>query len=309
MALRASLVFAAFSLVGCFSSAAIDPAETGPDFAAQGEYRSTTPALGAQIIARGGGKFQVSLLAGGLPGDGWDGSDRELYEAAWKGDAIPLKGSQLRIEAGKLRGSHPEWGAMELGRVERESPTLDAAPPAGAKVLFAGKESSAFDGIIDERGLLAAGATSRETFGSFQLHVEFQTPFMPTSSGQSRGNSGIYIQERYELQVLDSFGEIGADNECGGIYSFRAPLLNMAFPPLRWQTYDIDFRAAQFDATGIRSEQARLTVRHNGILIHDEVRLDGPTGLGDPEGPTPGALALQDHWNPVFYRNIWIVPR
>ncbi len=295
--------------LGCGSGASIDEGETGPDFAVQGEYRSASPAVGAQVIARGGGEFELSLLRGGLPGDGWDGSDRERYPGRWKGQVIPFDGIQLRIEGGTLRGSHPELGALALERVERSSPTLGASPPEGATVLFGGPEQNAFDGIIDERGFLASGATSRETFESFDLHLEFRTPFMPTSSGQSRGNSGVYLQERYEIQVLDSFGEDGADNECGGIYGFRAPLLNMALPPLVWQTYDVEFRAAQFDDEGNRASPARLTVRHNGVLIHEDVRLDGPTGLGDPEGPTPGALVLQDHWNPVFYRNIWVVPK
>jgi len=295
--------------VGCGSGASVEEHETGPDFAVQGEYRSASPAVGAQVIARGGGTFELSLLRGGLPGDGWDGSDRERFSGRWKGDVIPFEEIQLRIEGGVLRGSHPELGALMLERVERSSPTLGASPPEGAKVLFGGPGQNAFDGIVDERGFLASGATSRETFGSFDLHVEFRTPFMPTSSGQSRGNSGVYLQERYEVQVLDSFGEDGADNECGGIYEFRAPLLNMALPPLAWQTYDMEFRAAQFDEEGNRSSQARLTVRHNGVLIHKDIRLDGPTGLGDPEGPTPGALLLQDHWNPVFYRNVWLVPQ
>ena len=132
---------------------------------------------------------------------------------------------------------------------------------------------------------------------------------MPTARGQARGNSGVYLQGRYEVQVLDSFGLAGEDNECGGIYQVSRPRVNMTLPPLQWQTYDIDFTAARFDSAGEKTANARLTVRHNGVLIHDDLELPGTTGGGDPEGPEPGALHLQDHWNPVFYRNVWVLPR
>jgi hypothetical protein len=132
---------------------------------------------------------------------------------------------------------------------------------------------------------------------------------MPEATGQFRGNSGVYLQGRYEIQVLDSFGLAGESNECGAIYEQRAPRVNMSFPPLAWQSYDIDFEAAHFDASGAKTADAVVTVRHNGVVIHDRVALEGPTGRGEPEGPEPGPLLLQDHWNPVVYRNLWLVPR
>jgi hypothetical protein len=194
--------------------------------------------------------------------------------------------------------------------VERASPTLGAPPPPGAVVLFDGHGTKAFaEGAPDPRGFLAAGARTREAFGSFRLHLEFRTPFMPDARGQFRGNSGLYLQGRYEIQVLDSFGLESANNECGAIYEQHAPAVNMSFPPLVWQTYDIDFEAAKFDASGQKTADAVVTVRHNGVLIHDGVAISGPTGRGEPEGPEPGPLLLQDHWNPVVYRNIWLVPR
>ena len=107
--------------------------------------------------------------------------------------------------------------------------------------------------------------------------------------------------------MLDSFGLERAWNECGAIYQVAAPRVNMSLPPLAWQTYDIDFRAARFDDAGDRSARARITVRHNGVLIHDDLALPGPTGQGAPETPDLAALTLQDHWNPVVYRNIWLV--
>ena len=109
--------------------------------------------------------------------------------------------------------------------------------------------------------------------------------------------------------MLDSFGLEGKNNECGGVYSIAEPNVNMCLPPLTWQTYDIAFTAATFDAKDVKTKSARMTVRLNGVVIHEDLELPGTTGGGDPESPEPGALHLQDHWNPVFYRNLWVVPR
>ena len=301
-------------LEGCSRQAALEPEGAGADFVVQGEYASRNPALGAQVVARGGGSFTVTLLEGGLPGAGADPASRQVFEGRWQGRTVVFEGPwQLRIEGDQLHGRRPGGNAFALSKTRRESPTLGASPPRGAIVLFSGNGADrsgaqGFDGEVDARGLLAAGAESRERFGSFDLHLEFRTPFMPTASGQGRGNSGIYLQNRYEVQVLDSFGETGEWNECGGLYEIRKPDLNMALPPLRWQTYDISFRAARFDQQGRKLAAARVTVRHNGVLIHYDVELPGPTGRGDDESAEPGPLYLQDHGDPVFYRNVWLVP-
>lgn len=108
--------------------------------------------------------------------------------------------------------------------------------------------------------------------------------------------------------MLDSFGLDGLDNECGGIYSVSRPRINMCYPPLSWQTYDVDFTAAQYDADGKKTRHARITVRHNGVLIHEDAELPKRTQGGPTaEGPEPGVVHLQDHGNPVRYRNIWVV--
>jgi hypothetical protein len=204
-------------------------------------------------------------------------------------------------------------GKFLLKKVERESSTLGAKPPGGAVVLFDGSSCEAFvGGHFDDlnRHLLASGSkTQRSDFQDFTLHVEFLLPFKPLGRGQDRANSGVYIQDRYEVQVLDSFGLKGVSNECGGIYSKTAPAVNMCFPPLRWQTYDIDFSAAKYDAAGAKTKNAVVTVRHNGVLIHERVEIAGPTGGGKKEEPTGGAIQLQGHGNPVYYRNIWMVPK
>jgi len=140
-----------------------------------------------------------------------------------------------------------------------------------------------------------------------RLHMEFCCPYMPTASGQGRGNSGVYLQGRYECQILDSFGLTSKDNECGGIYTVSAPKEIASLPPGRWQTYDITFKAPKVQ-DGKIVEPAVMSVVHNGIQIHENVKIDHVTTAG-VKGPivSPAPLMLQDHGNPVRYRNIWLV--
>jgi hypothetical protein len=132
---------------------------------------------------------------------------------------------------------------------------------------------------------------------------------MPGKKGQARGNSGVYLLGRYEVQVLDSFGLETRDNECGGIYKIATPKTNASLPPLEWQTYDIVMRAPKFNDQGEKTQNAVIAVKHNGIVIHDNVELPGMTGgsVSDKEAPK-GILFLQDHGNKVQYRNIWFKP-
>ena len=175
-------------------------------------------------------------------------------------------------------------------------------------MLFDGSGPGDFDGRVDAHGWLEAGATSRQSFRDFRLHLEFLVPFEPDASGQARGNSGVYLQARYEVQVLDSFGLEGRENECGALYGQRRPDVNMALPPLAWQTYDIEFQAARFGPDGHRQAPARVTIQHNGVVIHRDVALAEATAGGEDEGPEPGPIYLQDHRSPVRYRNIWVRP-
>ena len=160
-----------------------------------------------------------------------------------------------------------------LEKVTRQSPTLGAAPPAGAVVLFDGSSADAFEGgKLLEGGLLAVGCDSKQGFGDHRLHLEFRTPFQPAARGQGRGNSGVYVQGRYECQVLDSFGLAGKQNECGGVYSISDPIVNACLPPGQWQTYDIQFTAAKWRGLE-KVADARMTVHLNGILVHDDLAL------------------------------------
>ena len=165
--------------------------------------------------------------------------------------------------------------------------------------------------IVDGAMEIKAGSgnvVTKGKFKDFRLHIEFRTPFMPEARGQGRGNSGVYLQGRYEIQVLDSYGLEGLDNECGGIYKVGAPMVNMCLPPTQWQTYDITFQAPRFDASGNKTEDAIVTVVHNGVTIHDRRKLPAPTGGAmDNNISEPGGIYLQDHGNPVQFRNIWLV--
>lgn len=153
---------------------------------------------------------------------------------------------------------------------------------------------------------------TRESYRDFRMHLEFKLAEMaPEVSGQDRANSGVYIQRRYEVQILDSYGLEPQDNDCGAIYKVKAPDSNACARPGRWQSYDIIFRAARYDGEDSsvkKIENAKIKVWQNGILIHRNVSIPDKTGAGRPEGPDPGPILLQDHGNEVWFRNIWIVP-
>lgn len=289
----------------------IEPAEAGPDFALQGEYVGEGSA--AQVIALGEGKFHIVGWSHSLPGVAYDAERKAEVDAEREGDRVVFQTKEWKgqIDGGTLTGTNDEGASWTLQKTERKSPTLGVKPPPGAVVLFDGKNADEWQGgKMDARGFLQCGTKSKRTFGDCTLHVEFRTPFRPGARGQGRGNSGVYVQDRYEVQVLDSFGLKGENNECGGIYTVAKPKVNMCFPPLSWQTYDIEFESATFDNDGRKTKPAVMTVRHNGVLIHDHVEVTKATAsAGRPEGPEPGPIQLQNHGNPVVFRNIWIVPK
>jgi hypothetical protein len=293
-----------------------DPDKAGPDFLIQGEYEgqiSGKDKLAAQVVAQGGGKFAVVCLPGGLPGAGWDGKTRVKAAAVTRDGKTTLDGAGWKgeIADGALTGTNPDGAAIALKRVVRKSPTEGAKPPEGALVLFDGSGVAEWaNGKIVEENLLRQGATTKKTFQDFTLHVEFRLPFEPAGRGQDRCNSGVYLQRRYEIQILDSFGLDPKANDCGGVYELVAPSVNMCYPPLSWQTYDIDFKAPRWDADGKKTANAVVTVRHNGVPIHDKTEVKSKTGYGDKEGPAAGPLNLQDHGSPVAFRNVWaVVPK
>lgn len=202
------------------------------------------------------------------------------------------------------------------------SMTLAAPPPAfddRTVVLFDGRswgqwrtlkgEPSAWQVQSDGSVLVSGGdAVSAEEFGDFQLHLEFRCGAEP--GGQRKGNSGVYIHGRYEVQVYDTFGMEPTLNSCGAVYGIAPPAVNAARPAGEWQTYDIVFRAPRFNGERKLLRPARLTVFHNGVLVQDAVELTGHTAhkARPPYQAHPGKLplSLQDHGHPVRFRNIWI---
>jgi hypothetical protein len=200
--------------------------------------------------------------------------------------------------------------------------TDNLLPPPGAVILFNGQDLSNWKtrqgeaaGWRVEDGITTVVSrtgdiVSNQQFGDCYLHLEFRCPNMPEATGQAKGNSGVFMQGRYEIQVLDSYnlGRPGK-GDCGAIYNQHAPLQNACRPPLEWQTYDIVFRAARVDEAGNVTENARITLLHNGLTVHNNVEMQGVTGgTIDQNVGEPGPLLLQDHRDEVSYRNIWYVP-
>lgn len=320
-----------------------DPDKAGPSFQLQGEYVGKVGGehrVGIQVMAVSEQQFEGVLYSGGLPGAGWDqGAVFHIKGQSTDGKAtfVGAHGERLMFTNSNFQGSIEKRVfageaqmfanklkdvTFRLVKVERQSPSLGAKPPVGAIVLFDGSGAGHWqDGKLVENQLLDVGTISKRDFGSVLIHMEFRCPYMPTARGMQRGNSGVYVKREWEVQILDSFGwhhenrkfeRLSTLGRCGGIHEMVAPRINMSFPPLAWQTYDIDFTMARFDAAGKKTAPAAMTVRHNGVLIHDRYILPpvppGRAASTSKEGQ-PGPIFLQDHGNPVRFRNIWVVEK
>jgi hypothetical protein len=262
------------------------------DFPMVGEFLAKSGKTALQANQLKDGTFLVATYQKGLPGAGWDGSAI---------DSRVLDSAALRT---LLEG---------YTKTERTSPTLGKPAPADAILVFPADVSPV------ENGLLQAGGSTTKELGSFHMHLEFMLPFKPgrNPSSQDRGNSGIYIFNNYEVQVIDSFAlDSNEENNaipleslntqwCGAIYKQKIPDICMAYPPLRWQTYDFDFHAPEFEG-GKKVKNARITLLHNGVKIHDNVELPTGTGSGAKKPQlAKGLVYFQGHGNPIVYRNIW----
>lgn len=321
------LGFLSLSAATCYafdkSTATLDIKKADADFAIQGEYTGTLEfngdelKFGIQVIASGDGQFRSVGYLGGLPGDGWDGSEQTKHPGAGKTvdgvcvlEATSGEGRAVIKDGILTLYASSNEAAGELRKVIRKSPTLGANPTQNAVVLFDGSTADNFEGgQLSDRTFLKQGATSKQKFGSYKLHMEFLLSYMPHARDQGRANSGCYHQGRYEVQILDSFGLEGVDHECGGIYTIAPPKINMCYPPLSWQTYDVEFHAAKYDDADKKIKDAWITVLHNGVKVHDHQELGYATRAHPvDEGPEDGPIYLQDHNNPIRFRNIWVEP-
>ncbi|MDX2035816.1 MAG: DUF1080 domain-containing protein [Isosphaeraceae bacterium] len=238
--------------------------------------------------------------------------------------ALLLVFAGLAVPAGFAADApYGDISALAVAKADDKVDAPSTPAPEGAVVLFDGSslgEWVQLDGktepawkLVDGKAMQVGkgGIKTKRTFaGPTHLHVEFRVPYMPKAKGQARGNSGVYLQGRYEVQVLDSYGLDSKDNDCGGIYEVAKPLVNACKAPTVWQSYDIDFIPPKYEG-GKKVANARITVQHNGVTIHRDLEIpveNTRAGLGgDPS--TPGPLHLQDHGNPVQFRNIWIVEK
>jgi hypothetical protein len=192
----------------------------------------------------------------------------------------------------------------------------DSDPPSDAIILFDGKDLSAWengdkwrieDGVAIVRD---TDITTKQSFGDCQLHVEWSSPTPPTGTSQQRGNSGVFLMDRYEMQVLDSYdNKTYFDGQAAGMYKETPPMVNAMRKPGEWNTYDIIWTAPKFSADGKLESPAYITALHNGVLVLNHFALSGTTFFNQPHKYEPHGKApihLQNHGNPVRYRNIWI---
>lgn len=225
-----------------------------------------------------------------------------------------------------LRQGDPKLTELWEPQPKVVTPGKSAADaPSDAIVLFDGKSTDAWQGrdgnaikwkVEDGAMTVTAGAgdiRTKQGFGDCQLHIEWRTPAEVKGESQGRGNSGIFFMGRYELQVLDNYNnKTYANGQAGSMYKQLPPLVNACRPPGEWQTYDIIWTAPRFNEDGSVKSQARITVLHNGVLVqNDRVLLGGTQYIGIANYEKHGdkePIILQDHGNPVSYRNIWIRP-
>lgn len=320
IALVLTIVFPVATATADVPMQSMEVAKKNPDFAIMGEFVGPVEKgdteyqrIAVQVRTVGDGRFEALQYLGGLPGE--KSCQKQLASLIGRrsGDFLVLSGGPWALMV------HPDHCIVvndqgdrigRLKRVERKSPTMGAKPPKDAVVLFDGTDLKQFaKAEMTDNGLLMEGATVKPMFQDFNLHCEFRLPFKPEGRSQGRANSGFYLQSRYEVQVLDSFAEPPTYNGCGALYRYRKPDVNACLPPLQWQTYDVIFTAPRWGADNKKIRNARITVWHNGTKVHDNRELESKTGAGSEEAPTLLPIKLQDHNNPVRFRNFWVIDR
>jgi len=272
----------------------------------------------AHVIAEGDGYYRIVLDASGKAG--WEGAFAELYGRQFgpevgvfgRAGGYPWSGN---LKNGVLVAKSHYGQYFELKKIESKSPKAGLKPPQGAVVLLPfspgqkpdmrrwtnGEWKAMGNGSMQCEPGKGANRTQQAFSNIRQLHVEFKLPLEPSARGQHRANSGVYLLDAYEVQVLDSFGLVHTSGDCGGLYGIARARVNACLPPETWQTYDIAFQPARLDRDGEVIELPRITVRHNGVLIHDRQEIPRKSH------PAQGPLQLQDHGHKIQFRNIWLV--
>jgi len=282
------------------------------------DSKVTMPAT-ATVVDEGQGDYRINIHA--TPNDSaLEGTHVEIMGREF-GPLVHLSsragGYDWRgeIKDGRLVAASQYGQRFELEKIVSKSPRAGAKPPKGAVILLPFKEGAKADlsgwtntewkarrdGVMECAKGTGANKTKREFGDIKQLHVEFRLPLEPTGRGQHRANSGVYVIDAYEVQILDSFGIVHTSGDCGGLYGIARAKVNASLPPETWQTYDITFRAPRLDDNGNVKELPEITVIHNGVKIHD--RQEIPKNRHRTKGP----IQLQDHGHKIQFRNIWLV--
>jgi Domain of Unknown Function (DUF1080) len=304
--------------------------------APNGHYFNINKPVAAQVVNVRPGEYALSIF------QEHDQRADRYFEGIGKldGDVIRFEGKGWSGTVGKdgLTGvsgeGHGGGVKFRMNKVVRSSPTLGAKPPTGALVLFDGTGFDqwqhgggravtwhlAGNGAMEVRSArsneerqsgIGGDIETKRKFGDCRIHLEFRYPVEPGKQGQGRGNSGFFFQGDYEVQILNSYGLDGRWNECGALYKASPPKVNAARPPMEWQTYDIDYKASVWK-DGVKVSSPRITVRLNGVLVHQDQEIPHTTAhafaqrTNEPKGDGP--IRLQDHGNAIQFRNIWVLP-
>ena len=314
------LIFAAIAVLGISGTASAFMGEYAGTFYADKQVQVPAKAV---VIAEAEDRYRIRIETVDAGSDR-DGAMVEVYGHKRGFECLIGDRSGGYRWGGRITDGHLSIGSaygqhFELDKIVRKSPKEGLKPPTGAVVLLPYREGGKPDlsawtnqqwKSLDNGTMQVGKGTTRtkERFGDIKhLHLEFWLPLEPLNRGQGRCNSGLFFNDIFEVQILDSFGLVETSGDCGGLYNFKRPDVNASLPPQTWQTYDVEFRAPRLNPDGSVEEAARITVYLNGVKIHDNVELPHGTANPNAEQKATGPIQLQDHGHPIQFRNVWLV--